>query len=485
MKNEPGKIAASAGRNAPTGGKPSILIVDDERNTREGLAMALRREWNVRTAESKDAALARLAEAPADVMLSDVRMPGGSGLELLEAAHKAYPRMACVLLTAYGSVETAVEAMKLGAADFLTKPVNLDQLDIVLARTLRTRALERENRELKKRLDARYGLENIVGSAPAMERVFDIVRQAAPSMATVLVEGPSGTGKELVAQAIHHLSPRAAGPFVAVHCAALSPTLLESELFGHEKGAFTGAVAQTRGRVEQASGGTLFLDEVGEIAPEVQVKLLRVLETRTFERVGGSETLRADFRIVAATNRDLKAEVAAGRFREDLYYRLAVVLVRMPTLAERAGDIPMLCDHFLKRFAEESGTGAAKGIEPAALALLQAYPWPGNVRELRNAVERMTVLSRGDVITVADVPPEIREAADGAAKAAPAGAIAGESLADAEKRQILAALERAGGNRSKAADELGINRRTLHRKLAAWGVPSRRERREESGRVEK
>ena len=332
MKNEPGKIAASAGRNAPTGGKPSILIVDDERNTREGLAMALRREWNVRTAESKDAALARLAEAPADVMLSDVRMPGGSGLELLEAAHKAYPRMACVLLTAYGSVETAVEAMKLGAADFLTKPVNLDQLDIVLARTLRTRALERENRELKKRLDARYGLENIVGSAPAMERVFDIVRQAAPSMATVLVEGPSGTGKELVAQAIHHLSPRAAGPFVAVHCAALSPTLLESELFGHEKGAFTGAVAQTRGRFEQASGGTLFLDEVGEIAPEVQVKLLRVLETRTFERVGGSETLRADFRIVAATNRDLKAVVAAGRFRKDLYYRLAVVLVRMPTI---------------------------------------------------------------------------------------------------------------------------------------------------------
>ena len=474
MENQLGKNAAEAGRNVANGGKPSILIVDDERNTREGLAMALRREWNIRTAESKDAALARLAEAPADVMLSDVRMPGGSGLELLEAARAKYPRMACVLLTAYGSVETAVEAMKLGAADFLTKPVNLDQLDIVLARTLRTRALERENRELRQRLDARYGLENIVGSAPAMERVFDIVRQAAPSMATVLVQGPSGTGKELVAQAIHHLSPRAAGPFVAVHCAALSPTLLESELFGHEKGAFTGAIAQSRGRFEQAGGGTLFLDEVGEIAPEVQVKLLRVLETRTFERVGGSETLRADFRIVAATNRDLKAEVAAGRFREDLYYRLAVVTISMPTLAERAGDIPMLCDHFLKRFASESGSGAPKGIEPAALALLQAYPWPGNVRELRNAVERMTVLSRGDTITVADVPAEIRDAAEAAARTAPAGAIAGESLADAEKRQILAALERAGGNRSKAADELGINRRTLHRKLAAWGVAPRR-----------
>ncbi|MBQ9727902.1 MAG: sigma-54-dependent Fis family transcriptional regulator [Kiritimatiellae bacterium] len=469
MENNTGKTAArAAGRGA---GKPSILVVDDERNTREGLAMALRRDWDVRTAESKDAALALLAEAPADVMLSDVRMPGGSGLELLQAARAAHPRMACVLLTAYGSVETAVEAMKLGAADFLTKPVNLDQLDIVLARTLRTRALERENRELRKRLDDRYGLENIVGSSPEMERVFDVIRQAAPSQATVLVEGPSGTGKELVAQALHHLSPRAAGPFVAVHCAALSPTLLESELFGHEKGAFTGAVAQSRGRFEQAGGGTLFLDEVGEIAPEVQVKLLRVLETRTFERVGGSETLRADFRIVAATNRDLKAEVAAGRFREDLYYRLAVVTIRMPTLAERAGDVPMLCDHFLKQFASESGTGAAKRLEPAALALLQAYPWPGNVRELRNAVERMTVLSRGETITVADVPPEIRDAA---AAAAPAGAVPGESLADAEKRQILAALERAGGNRSKAADELGINRRTLHRKLAAWGVPPRR-----------
>ena len=466
MESKPGKTGAA--------GRPSILVVDDERNTREGLAAALRRDWDVRTAESKDAALARLAEAPADVMLSDVRMPGGSGLELLEAARKANPRMACVMLTAYGSVETAVEAMKLGAADFLTKPVNLDQLDIVLARTLRTRALERENSELKKRLDDRYGLENIVGSSPQMERVFDVVRQAAPSQATVLVEGPSGTGKELVAQAIHHLSPRAAGPFVAVHCAALSPTLLESELFGHEKGAFTGAVAQSRGRFEQAGGGTLFLDEVGEIAPEVQVKLLRVLETRTFERVGGSETLRADFRIVAATNRDLRAEVAAGRFREDLYYRLAVVTIRMPTLAERPGDVPMLCDHFLKQFASESGTGAPKRIEPAALALLQAAPWPGNVRELRNAVERMTVLSRGDTITVADVPPEIREAAAGAAAAAPAGAVAGESLADPEKRQILAALERAGGNRSKAADELGINRRTLHRKLAAWGVAPRR-----------
>ena len=466
-----------AGKNGAE--KPSILVVDDERNTREGLATALQREWRVRTAESMEAALAALASAGADVMLSDVRMPGGSGLELLKEVRARHPRTACVMLTAYGSVETAVEAMKLGAADFLTKPVNLDQLDIVLARTLRTRALETENRELKQRLDARYGLENIVGSAPAMERVLDTIRQAAPSQATVLVEGPSGTGKELVAQAIHHLSPRAAGPFVAVHCAALSPTLLESELFGHEKGAFTGAIARSRGRFEQAGGGTLFLDEVGEIPPETQVKLLRVLETRTFERVGGDETLRADFRIVAATNRDLKAETAAGRFREDLYYRLAVVTIRMPTLAERRSDIPMLCDHFLKQFAAESGTGKAKRLHPAALALLQAYDWPGNVRELRNAIERMTVLSRGDEIEEGDVPNEIREACGTGGAGAPAPASAGaaglakgegESLAEIEKRQILAVLEKNGGNRSKAALELGINRRTLHRKLKAWGA---------------
>ena len=470
MENESGK-------RTPGGGRPSILIVDDERNTREGLAMALRREWDVRTAESKDAALARLAEAPADVMLSDVRMPGGSGLELLEAAHGTYPRMACVLLTAYGSVETAVEAMKLGAADFLTKPVNLDQLDIVLARTLRTRALERENRELKKRLDARYGLENIVGSAPAMERVFDIVRQAAPSMATVLVEGPSGTGKELVAQAIHHLSPRAAGPFVAVHCAALSRELLESELFGHEKGAFTGAIAQRKGRFELASGGTLFLDEIGEIDASVQVKLLRVLETRQFERVGGTETLTADIRVVAATNRDLAAEVRAGRFREDLFYRLNVVDIRMPTLAERTGDIPMLCDRFVKEFAPANGRKVV-GIEPAAMAVLQAYPWPGNVRELRNTVEKMVVLSRGDLLTVQDVPANIRDGAETAARVSPEP-VPTESLAQAEKRKILAALEAAGGNRSRAADALGISRRTLHRKLAAWGVPGRNGRAEE------
>ena len=451
--------------------KPLVLLVDDERNTREGLARALRGNYRVALAESAAAALAALEKEPADVMLSDVRMPGGDGLSLLRQVRAKHPATICILLTAYGTVETAVEAMKLGAQNFLTKPVNLDQLDLVLERALRARDLESENRELRKRLDARYGLENIVGTSPAMENLFDVIRQAAPTQATVLIEGASGTGKELVAQAIHHLSPRGQGPFVAVHCAALSRELLESELFGHEKGAFTGAIAQRKGRFELADGGTLFLDEIGEIDPSVQIKLLRVLETRQFERVGGTETLTADIRVVAATNRDLAAEVRAGRFREDLYYRLDVVDIHMPTLAERASDIPMLCDHFVKEFAPKNGRTVA-GFEPAALALLQAYPWPGNVRELRNTIEKMVVLSRGELLTVQDVPPNVRDGAESAARAAPEP-VPTESLAQAEKRKILAALDAAGGNRSRAADALGISRRTLHRKLAAWGVPKR------------
>ena len=456
---------------APSATKPVVLVVDDERNTREGLGRALRGDYEVVLAESAAAALAALDARPVDVMLSDVRMPGGDGLSLLREARAKHPSTICILLTAYGSVETAVEAMKLGAQDFLTKPVNLDQLDLVLARALRARDLESENRELHKRLDARYGLENIIGSAPAMERLFDVIRQAAPTQATVLIQGASGTGKELVAQAIHHLSPRANGPFVAVHCAALSPTLLESELFGHEKGAFTGAVARRKGRFEMANGGTLFLDEIGEIDASVQIKLLRVLETRRFERVGGDETLSSDVRFVAATNRDLAAEVRAGRFREDLYYRLDVVGIRMPTLAERVSDIPMLCDHFVKEFAPRNGR-TVTGIEPAAMALLQAYPWPGNVRELRNTIEKMVVLSRGELLTAADVPPNVRDGAESAARTSP-DPVPTESLAQAEKRKILAALDAAGGNRSRAADALGISRRTLHRKLAAWGVPGR------------
>jgi len=454
----------------------TVLVVDDEKNTREGLGRALRRDYEVVLAESADAAIQTLGERPVDVMLSDVRMPGMDGLGLLREARRLHPDLVVIMLTAYGSVETAVEAMKVGAADFLTKPVNLDHLDITISKAVRQRALESENRALKSRLDSKFGLENIVGSSPAMERLFDIVRQAAPTQATVLIEGASGTGKELVAQAIHRLSACAAGPFVAVHCAALSSSLLESELFGHEKGAFTGAVVQRKGRFEMAHGGTLFLDEISEIEPSVQVKLLRVLEERRFERVGGVDAVDVDIRIIAATNRDLRKYVEEGKFREDLFYRLDVVEIKMPPLKERGGDIALLCNRFMKEFAEVNARPVSR-FAPGAAAILQAYSWPGNVRELRNTIEKMVVLARGDTLAVEDVPANIRDEARlngvSGVPAAPAPAPAAdfaptESLAEVEKRKILAALDAAGGNRSKAAIALGISRRTLHRKLNEW-----------------
>ena len=454
----------------------TVLVVDDEKNTREGLGRALRRDYEVVLAESAAAAIQTLGERPVDVMLSDVRMPGMDGLGLLREARRLHPDLVVIMLTAYGSVETAVEAMKVGAADFLTKPVNLDHLDITISKAVRQRALESENRALKSRLDSKFGLENIVGSSPAMERLFDIVRQAAPTQATVLIEGASGTGKELVAQAIHRLSARAAGPFVAVHCAALSSSLLESELFGHEKGAFTGAVVQRKGRFEMAHGGTLFLDEISEIEPSVQVKLLRVLEERRFERVGGVDTVDVDIRIIAATNRDLRKYVEEGKFREDLFYRLDVVEIKMPPLKERGGDIALLCNRFMKEFAEVNARPVSR-FAPEAAAILQAYSWPGNVRELRNTIEKMVVLARGDTLAAEDVPANIRDEARlngvSGVSAAPAPAPAAdfaptESLAEVEKRKILAALDAAGGNRSKAAIALGISRRTLHRKLNEW-----------------
>ena len=454
----------------------SVLIVDDEKNTREGLGRALRHDYNVFLAENAQTALALLADNPVDVMLSDVRMPGVDGLDLLKDVSTRYPTVVCIMLTAYGSVETAVEAMKRGAKDFLTKPVNLDHLDITLARAIKQRNLESENRELKRQLDSKFGLESIIGSSPAMEEMFDIIRQAAPTQATVLIQGASGTGKELVAQAIHRLSNRSEGPFVAVHCAALNASLLESELFGHEKGSFTGAVAQRKGRFEMANGGTLFLDEISEVDPSVQVKLLRVLEERKFERVGGAETIEVDIRIIAATNRNLRQYVDEGKFREDLYYRLDVVEIRMPPLRDRGNDIAVLSNHFMKEFADRNGRNVSR-ISPAAAAILQAYSWPGNVRELRNTLEKMVVLAHGDVLAADDVPANIRNEAHQNGVVVPAPAklasvpevvVSAESLAEMEKRKILAALDAAGGNRSKAAIALGISRRTLHRKLNEW-----------------
>jgi two-component system response regulator AtoC len=451
--------------------KSRVLIVDDDKNTRDGLQRALRRNYEVMVAESGDRALEMLAATDVDILLSDVRMPGIDGITLLQRARARHPELVSILLTAYGNVEIAVDAMKAGAYDFLMKPVNLDHLDLLLRRALRSREVEAENIQLREQLDDKFGLENMVGNSPVMHDLFDTLKQASPTQATVLVQGASGTGKELVAHAIHRLSTRANGPFVAVHCAALSANLLESELFGHEKGSFTGALSQRKGRFEMADGGTLFLDEISEIDATVQVKLLRVLEERQFERVGGDESIEVDIRLIAATNRDLKAMVAAGEFREDLFFRLDVVNVLLPPLQSRVDDIPMLSSHFISEFADKNGK-SVEGITPDALNLLMAYPWPGNVRELRNTIEKMVVLSRGDRLTARDVPMNIKEEArslGNAAKTTGKLSVAPESsLADAEKAMIYAAIKQQNGNRTKAAVALGISRRTLHRKLRQY-----------------
>ena len=434
-----------------------ILIVDDEKDTRDFMARALSGQYEVVTAADAELAMRQLeSDASIRLMLSDIRMPGEDGLTLMKAAKAAHPNLAVVLLTAFGSIDQAVAAMKDGADDFLTKPVDLDQLELRVEKALKAHRLEAEVNDLKAQLDEKYGLGNIVGSSPAMQRVFRMVRQAAPTDATVLIEGPSGTGKELVARAIHNLSPRAKGPFVAVELAAISPTLLEAELFGHEKGAFTGAVARRVGRFEAANHGTIFLDEISEMPLEIQVKLLRVLQEREFQRLGSNDSVKTDIRIVAATNRDLAAYVRAGKFREDLYYRLNVIDLHLPALKDRAGDIPLLVGRFLKEFG-------GKTVSPEAMKLLEAYPWPGNVRELRNAVEKMCVLSPTGEIGEEDVPEEMKRG--GARTLSTAG-----TLEETEKEKILAVLEECGGNRTKAAERLGISRRTIYRKLEEYGL---------------
>ena len=435
-----------------TDAKANVLIVDDDKNTRDGLNRALAKKYEVMLAESAERALEVAEKQDVDVLLSDMRMPGLDGLTLLQRMLARDPRLICILLTAYGNVETAVEAMKRGAYDFLMKPVNLDHLELLLTRALRSRDVEAENENLQEQLDDKYGMESIIGTSPAMCDLFETIRQAAPTQATVLVQGESGTGKELVAHAIHRLSTRSRGPFIAVHCAALTETLLESELFGHEKGAFTGALARRRGRFEMADGGTLFLDEISEIDASTQVKLLRVLEAHTFERVGGDETVDVDIRLVAATNQDLKEMVTKGKFREDLFFRLDVVTIELPPLRNRFEDVPLLCSAFIDEFSIKNEK-SIDGITPEAVGVLSSYVWPGNVRELRNTIEKMVVLCRGPKLTARDAVA----AADG-----------GNSLADAEKTMILWALKQNKNNRTMAAEALGISRRTLHRKLKQY-----------------
>jgi DNA-binding NtrC family response regulator len=437
-----------------------ILIVDDEKNTREGLGQALRsRERRILLADDVPSAEEILKSEPVDLVLADLKLPGMDGLELLRRVQGMSLAPLFIVMTAYGTVETAVRAMKQGAYDYLTKPVNLDQLELLVARALKGKNLEAENVYLREQLTKNFGLEALTGKSAAMEKVFELIRQIAPSRSTALITGESGTGKELVARAIHLGSPRRSAPFIPVHCASLASTLLESELFGHEKGAFTGAGAMKKGRFELADAGTIFLDEVSEIPPETQVKLLRALETHEFERVGGTRPIRVDIRLIAATNADLSRLAAQGKFREDLFYRLNVVRIDLPPLRERKEDIPLLVRRFLDKFGRENGREGI-AIAPPAIRLLLAHDWPGNVRELKNCVESMVVLARGLKLTVADLPPALRELSP-----APSVSPAPWNLKDAGKDLMEKALHKAGGNKAAAARLLGISRRTLYRKI--------------------
>jgi len=468
---------------------PSVLIVDDEKHTREGLQQALEESYDVSVAANATEAFNLMDAQPFDAVVTDLRMPGKSGLKVIEKALSLSPRPAVLMMTAYGNIETAVEAMKRGAVDFLTKPVNIERLEVLIQRALRTRTLETEVKQLHERLDEKFNFDHIVGSSEKLREVIERVRLVAPSRATLLVEGESGTGKELIAQAIHQASPRARGPLVAVHCAALSDNLLESELFGHERGAFTGANERRIGRFESANGGTLFLDEIGEISSSTQVKLLRFLETKSIERVGGSKAIELDVRLVAATNRDLEQRVREGKFREDLFFRLNVVRIVMPPLRERVSDIPLLLAHYLKFFAAENQV-SPHTLTAGALRALQNYPWPGNIRELRNFCENVVVLHRGPELSEYDLEPKFRNAgfAEGQAGvsslrgesgAEPEMGVAAQrhfsmapnrllSIEENEKRLLHEALIKARGNRTKAAALMGVSRRTLHRKLAQW-----------------
>ena len=446
--------------------RPTILIVDDERNTRDGLQRALQDRYDVLLAEDAQTAVQALESACVDVMLTDLRMPGDDGMKLLRRAMSLTHPPVCIMMTAYGSIENAVQAMQAGAHHYVTKPVNLDELELIIQRALNSRRIEAENANLREQIDHKFGLENIIGESIAMRQVFETVQQVAPTRTTVLITGETGTGKELIAKALHNLSPRKNGPFIAVHAAALPSTLLESELFGHEKGAFTGAIERRIGRFELADGGTLFLDEVSELEPVMQVKLLRVLEERAFERVGGAKTLHVDVRLIAATNRNLKKLVNEGKFRDDLFYRLSVVAVDLPPLRERRDDIPLLVKAFLDEFSRENGK-QVRELTPEAMNMLLAYDWPGNVRELRNAVEQMVVLARAERLTVRDVPPQVRGGADLTKISV---VRTGMTVEEAERQLIVQALKETDGNRTKAAQKIGISRRTLHRKLKEYGL---------------
>ncbi len=445
---------------------PSLLIVDDEKHTREGLQQALADNYDVSVASSADEAFNLMQSQPFDVIITDLRMPGKSGLKVIDQALLQSNQPAVLMMTAYGTIESAVEAMKRGAVDFLTKPVNIERLEVLIQRALKSKTLEVEVKQLHERLDEKYQFDGILGHSPKIQAVIDQVKLVSTSKATILIEGESGTGKELIAQAVHQTSPRARAPFIPVHCAALAENLLESELFGHERGAFTGAAERRIGRFESADGGTLFLDEIGEISLATQVKLLRFLETRSIERVGGSKPIDLDVRLVAATNKNLEELCRQGKFREDLFFRLNVVRLLLPPLRDRAEDIPLLLVHYIKHFSDENSLPVLT-IEPGALHTLQSYRWPGNIRELRNFCENAVVTHRGGKLSEYDLDPKYRGSVV-VSLLTNSGANEQLSVEENEKRLLKEALLKVRGNRTKAAELMGISRRTLHRKLSQW-----------------
>jgi two-component system response regulator HydG len=453
--------------------KTRILIVDDDPGHLTTLKTIVR-SWGyiVETGDDGEVAVAQVKSEPVDLVLMDVRMAKMSGIEALEKIKEYNPAIPVIIMTAYSSVDSAVDALKTGAYDYLIKPLDFEVLKLTIERACDHAGLREENKLLKRQLSTDLKISNIIGKSPAMNELMAMLAMVAPSEATVLITGASGTGKELIARSIHFNSPRKDHPLVIVNCAAITETLLESELFGHEKGAFTGADKRREGRFMQADHGTIFLDEIGETSPTMQAKLLRVLQEKEIQRVGGEEALKVDVRIVAATNRDLEAEVSAGRFREDLFYRLNVMAVHIPPLKERQNDIPLLAQHFLEKYADKNRK-SAEGFAPMAMDMLLKYHWPGNVRELENAVERAVVLMTGDHITENQLPLNIVQSypdQQALATQRPVATDGNRSLEEIEKEAILATLNATGGNKSETARRLGITRKTLHNKLKVYGV---------------
>ena len=448
--------------------KFTLLIIDDEKNIREGLGANFEMEgYNVKLAENGQQGLEFISKGDIDLVITDLRMPGISGEEVLRKVTTETPGIPVIVLTGHGSIDSAVDAMRNGAYDFLTKPLNLDQLTMIVKRALQARELSLQHKQLKKEVENDMAFDKMIGKSAEMQKVFEMIKKVASSKASVLITGESGVGKEVVADAIHKLSPRKDHQCIKVHCAALSETLLESELFGHEKGAFTGADNLVKGRFELAHESSIFLDEIGEINPSVQIKILRVLQEKAFERVGGQETINVDVRIIAATNRVLEEEVKKGTFREDLYYRLNVIHIHVPPLRERKDDIPLLVASFLEEFAVENGKNI-KGIDSQAKSAIYNYNWPGNIRELRNCIESAVVMCSGEEIKLEDLPPTVSKSAGDQSINIPANA----TLDDADKLIILQTLAANKNNKSKTADLLGIGRKTLHRKLEEYGINS-------------